>query len=362
MWKQTRRGPALAVAACAVTAIGLTLGAASPTPAQAEKPAQEEKAAPASHGIARDEARWTTAVEPMIMDAYGHDQHVLTVHRIDLGSTPRSDNKTAVHLDTDQGPAYRGKVERQGERWSWGADFLWFNSGQNAADRTAAGGGPLDQVAFEVADRTFTSSGPGEVLFYGIIEDTDLAIWTLDVYAARTLAETPESRFRLLFGLRNADFDNDYRAVVGVEGSAGSRLDASSNYDRMMGPLIAFTGDAQVGKSSFYGYLGQSVVLGNAELSGMSREFIGPFGEAPAFTDQETFSRLEDVAIPITELRVQWTYDVTRRLSLGLGADASAWWDLRVPPGVVPVADGDEALHENTIVFFGLLGAVKVRF
>jgi hypothetical protein len=309
--------------------------------------------------------RWTVAVEPMILDAYGHDQHVLTMHEIDLDATPRLDAKTAVALETDDGPAYRGKVEYAGERWGWGLDFLWWNGSQDLAERNAAGGaGAADQVAFEVADRTFTSSAPDQVLFYRVLEDTDLTMWTLDLYAARTLAETPESRLRILFGLRNADFDNDYRAVAGLEAAAGSRLDASSNYGRMMGPLLGLDGDVHLGRNTFRGFLGQSVVLGEAELSGSAREFTGAFTEdpPPPFFTGETFRRLEDVAIAITELRVQWTYDVTRRVALGLGADTSAWWDVRVPPGVVPIADGDEALHDNDIVFFGLHGVVRVAF
>jgi hypothetical protein len=312
-----------------------------------------------------EDGQWTLSVQPMLMDAYGHDQHVLTVHELDLDATPRLDRKTAVDLDTDNGPAYRGTVGYQRTGWGWGLDFLWFNGSQDAADRSAAGEGPsgaIDQVAFEVADRTFTSTGPGQVLFYGIIEDTDLTAWTLDLYATRALAETSRTNLRLLLGLRNADFDNDYRAVVGIQGAAGSRLDASSNYDRMMGPLLGLTGTGRVGKSTIEGYLGQSVVFGDAELTSSSREFTGPFTETPAFFAQERFSELQEVAIPITELRLQWTYGITDRWSFGVGAETSVWWDVQVPPGVIPAPGGDQTLHENTIAFFGLAGSLRFTF
>ena len=39
----------------------------------------------------------------------------------------------------------------------------------------------------------------------------------------RILAEKPNSDVRMHFGLRLGDFDNDYRAVVGIEGVAGRR-------------------------------------------------------------------------------------------------------------------------------------------
>jgi hypothetical protein len=310
-----------------------------------------------------EEGRWTLTVQPMLMDAYGHDQHVLTVHELD--SMGGLDRKTAVDLDTDNGPAYRGTAHYQRARWGWGLDFLWFNGSQDAAARTAAAegaAGAIDQVAFEVADRTFTSSGPGQVLFYGIIGDTDLTAWTLDLYATRALAETPQTSLHLVLGLRNADFDNDYRAVVGIQGVGGSRLDASSNYDRMMGPLLGLGAAGRVGKNTIEGYLGQSVVFGDAELTSSSREFDGAFTETPSFFTQETFSELQEVAIPITELRIQWTYGITDRWSFGVGAETSVWWDVQVPPGVIPAADGDESLHENTIAFSGVAGTVRFAF
>ncbi len=164
------------------------------------------------------------------------------------------------------------------------------------------------------------------MLFYGVLEDTDLTAWTLDLYATRTLTEMPQASLTLLLGLRNADFDNDYRAVVGVQGTAGSRLDASSNYGRMMGPLLGLAATGSVGRHMFAGHLGQSVVFGDAELSSSSREFTGPFTETPSFFAQETFREERDVAIPITELRFDWAYDLTDRWSLGVGAETSAWW------------------------------------
>jgi hypothetical protein len=304
-------------------------------------------------------ADWTVELQPVFMEAYGHDQHVLTVHQI----TPASDTKTAVSLDTGDTFAYRGEFQYHGAQWIWGVDFLWFVTTQNADPRTAAGG-PVDKVAFEVADRTFTSSDPRQVLFYRVLEDTDLELWTLDFYGMKTLAERPESALRLQLGLRLGDFDNDYHAAVGIEGVAGARLDASSNYDRLMGPLVGLAGDAHFGKNSLTGYLSQSVLFGTAEkLTSTRREFTGPFGPTPAFGDSEGIRREgQDVAIPISELRIKWAYQLTRRISLGAGVHSSVWWDVPVPPGVVPIAGGDSAFHENTIVLVGVLGAVKVTF
>lgn len=346
-----RRGAA-GIAGRAAAATLLALGLCSPAPAAG--------------------ADWRLQFELMNMEAHGHDQHVLTAREIDLQSIPRSESKTAVSLDTDSGLAYRGELQYLAGPWRYGADFFWFNTSQGTADRTAAASGPagpIDEVVFEVADRSYTSSGPGEALFYSVLEDTDLAVWTLDLYAMRTLAEKPDSAIHLQFGLRVGDFDNDYRAVVGLQDVIGSRLDASSNYDRMMGPLVGLAAELRRGRNHLTAHLGQSVIFGSAELTSRSRQFSGPSdsafpvdGELTSVLAQKQFKAERDVGIPITEIRFKWTYEMTRHLSLGLGANAATWWDVSVPPGVIPTAGGDQVLHENTIVFFGLAGAVELRF
>lgn len=312
---------------------------------------------------------WSLQLEPMIMEAYGHDQHVLTIHEIDLDSMPRLDTNTAVHLDTDSNYAYRGEFRNTRQQWGWGIDFLWFNTSQGIADRTAAAAGAIDQVVFEVADRSLASSDPSQVLLYTVLEDTDIAMWTLDFYALRTLAETPASSLRLQFGMRFGDFDNDYRAVVGVQDVGGSRLDASSNYGLMMGPLVGLVSELQRGRNRIEGYIGQSLILGDTELDNMYREFTGQLSTAfPTDADlptaflQQGFRAEQDVAIPITEFRLKWTYKLSDHVSVGAGANTSVWLDLPVPPGVKPIENGREALHENTIVFFGMAGIVELTF
>jgi hypothetical protein len=311
------------------------------------------------------EATRTLELEAIFMQVHGHDPHVLTIHERDLDATPTTDAKTAVSLETDDGLAYRLRYRHGRGAWGWGVDYFLLLTSQDTAERTGAADGapgPTEEVIFEVADRSFTSSDPGEVLFYRILEDTDLEVWTLDLYGVRRLAGDSAAGIDLMLGLRVGDFDNDYRAVVGIEGTGGSLLDASSNYPLMMGPLVALAGTMKRGRHSVEGYLGQSVLLGSAELDGMSREFTGPFGPSPALVAIETFQQKPDVAIPITEFRLRYRYRLGDRVSLGAGVETSVWRDVPVPPGVTPIADGDEALHENTIVFFGLLGGLTFTF
>lgn len=329
-------------------------------------------------GAHAEEGKWSLQIEPIFMDAYGHDQHVLTIHRTNADSTEV--DSTAVNLDTESGPAFRFQAQRNRETWSWGFDFLWYQTSQDVADQSVAAGGSVAEVVFETADRRFTSPGRNDTgdpqvpdpqnqpLFYGVLGDTSVATWTLDVYAARTLAESSDSRLDLRFGLRNADFDNDYRAVIGVRDVVGTRLDASSNYSRMMGPVIGLDAEVRFGRHHLEGYFGQSLIFGEAELTSVQgdyvgdfRAFSGPVEDIPDPLSREVFHVIQDVAFPVTDFRIKWTYDVGERLSLGAGIDTSVWWDVMVPPGIVPGGSA-QTLHENTIAFFGLSGVVSYTF
>jgi hypothetical protein len=315
-------------------------------------------AAPAQAG----DGEWLVRFEPVFMEAYGHDQHVLTVHRFDYDPTPMTNDRSAVSLDTDGGLAYRARFQYSRGRWNWGAEGLVFLTSQDTPVRTAAAGGGVDEVVYEVADRSFVSSAPDETLYYRVLEDTDLQMWTVDLFAERVLVNMQEGACRVLFGLRLGDFDNDYRAVAGIEGVEGRRFDASSNYDLMMGPVLGMSAEFRRGRQTIRGTFNQSLLLGEAELTGMSGDFTGPFSEMVPFTSRERVATMRDVAIPVTELRIRWAYGLTGHLTLGAGIETAVWWDVSVPPGVIPVEDGNDALHENTIVLYGMSVSAEYRF
>jgi Legionella pneumophila major outer membrane protein precursor len=343
MRKQARRSGMFDVAGRIALATAATLGVVSSTRAE--------------------EGKWSMKLGAAYLRAYGHDQHVLTVHEIDVGP-PRVETTTGVNLETEGEIAYLAEFRYHKGPWGLGLDVFWYDTAQSTPARTAAAAGPIDEVVFQVADQRFTSSNPSQVLFYEVLPDTDLIFWTVDLYGTRILAGNEESDIRLLAGVRFADFDNDYRAVVGVRDVGGWRIAASSNYGRMTGPLLGLSGELRRGRSSLRGTFSQSVVIGSTELSNKAVRFTGPFTfvEDEEFVPDEVFHAEQDVAIPITELRAEWDYQMWRSLSLSLGVQTAVWWDVPVPPGVIPGAGGDKSLHENTIVFLGGRGGVKLTF
>ena len=317
--------------------------------------------------IGAEESEWTLRLEPMYTDAFGNDRQVLRVRELDLDVVPSTDVTTPVALDTEGTLANRFTVlyrRANWQEWTLGADFIYFGSAQGRPNRTAAAGGPagpVEQVVFEAADRSFTSDDPAEALSFDVLEDTDLEAWTMDFYGVRTLAETPGRQLKLVLGLRNADFDNDYHGVVGVDSVNGSLIDASSNYDSMQGPLLGLIGEVQLGKNTLTGYIGQSVVFGSTNLSRTISDYVGPAGDPSTIITQETYRLIQDVSIPITELRIRWMHPISKRFSVGATANASVWSDVPVPPAIEPGLAGG-GVDKNTIVFFGLGAAVEYRF
>lgn len=300
-------------------------------------------------------ADWSGTIEAIFMDVYGHDPLVLTILQTGPGSPATS--RMGYGLETESKLGFRGGLRYRRELWGAGADFFWITTGQQLERRAAAPAGAM--LAFEVAGGTFTSSAPDEVLYFQRLEDTDMNAWTFDLYGTRRSGDGPAS-VDLRFGLRIADFDNDHRTAAGIEGVRGVRTDASSNYGAMRGPLLGVTGRIERGRNAFEGSLAQSVVFGEAQLSNRRRTFTGAFSEDPAVESDATFTTVQDAAIPMTDLRLTWKYRVLRRVAVGVSASASTWWDVPVPPGVVASEASGVALHENTLVFYGLGVLVEI--
>lgn len=319
-------------------------------------------AAPATPAWA-DGGTWTLSVEATHVSVYGLDPHVLNVRETAAAGAPARTSAVSLESDGDYAPRVGARYSRG--RWGLGVDFIYFVSKQSVPNRTASSDDGR-RVVFEGAGRTFVSNGPGETLFYGVLEDTELSMWTADLFLTRLMTNREDSALQLLVGLRNADFDNDYRAVTGVEGVGGRRSDASSNYGRMMGPLVGLAGEVRWGRNTLGALLGQSLVFGEAELSHRVRDFDGPLDQAfdveaevAGTFAEDRFRATRDVAIPISELRLDWSYRLSRRFSLGAGVSGSVWWDVPVPPGTAP-SGGIDSLRETTVVFLGLGAALTV--
>jgi hypothetical protein len=302
-----------------------------------------------------DEARWSIDLEAVQLALSGHDREVLL----------DSESGSTTQLETDDALGYRAELRLARASWSFGLDFLVHGTNQDAPPRTGAAGAGGAPRVFVVGGGQVESNGPGERLYFERLEDTTVELWSLDLHASRAFATGANGELRWAVGVRAADFDNDYRAVVGLEEIGGLRLDAASNYDRMHGPLVALVGRLERGRHRLEGFLGQSVVWGDVELTSQAREFVGPpsrdVDNVPGVVSTIRFQKVESVTIPMTELRLSWRFRLADHVALGAGVFASRWWNVSVPPGVV-AGSTLATLDESTIDLVGLSAGVTVVF
>lgn len=304
--------------------------------------------APAADWVLRLDAPW--------VDVGGHDPHALTIRNRDTSATPAVEVGAGIDVEWPTALNYGFSVKRLDGQSGWGFDFFYYGVTADGIRRTAAGT-PTNEVTFTASDQSYSSTDAATVLFYELREDNRLEAWTADAYYQHALGAGLE----LQLGLRFGDFDNDYLATVGVEGVEGTFLETSSNYPRMMGPLVGIGGGIGEGRGRIEAYLGQSLIVGRASLKYASEHFTGT-PTAPTVDDTRAFNDFVDAAIPITELRLRYTYRLTSSLSLATGLSSSAWWDVPVPPGVVPDPNAAQALQENTVVFYSVLASAQWRF
>jgi hypothetical protein len=305
------------------------------------------------------DASWIVELEPVYVVIDGHDQHVLTVRR--AGGDEKQE------LDTDSALGYRAAVLWDRDLWAYGLDFFIHRTDQGLGPLAEAAGGAGQPVAYEVPHRSFVSTGPDEVLYYQSLADTTVELWVLDLYARRQLGAGEEGPWSVLFGVRNADFDNDMRGIAGLGDVGGTRIDASSNYSRLIGPMAGVAMTFESGRNTLDAGLRLSVVFGDIELQRTLRDFEGPPGpfagppeEVPPLPVRESLHTTDSIEVPMADLVLAWRYRLGERWSLGARFDATAWSDLAVPPGVVP--DHPDRLEETTLVTWGLGATLGFRF
>jgi len=301
-------------------------------------------------------ADWILRAEPRYVEVYGHDQHALTLRSRDTSAVPAVESASGIDVENPPSPNLAVSIQRMEEGSGWGFDLFYFGVTADGINRTDAGSATVE-VVYEASDQVYSSTAPTDVVYYTLRGDNRLEMWTGDLYYLRTLSPGLD----LQLGIRFGDFDNDYHAVIGVQGSQGTFLDAVSNYPRMMGPLVGLSGTLAQGRHRIEGYLGQSVIVGRASLNYTALHFTGT-PSSPTIDDQRRFSDFVQVAIPISELRLRYSFQLTGHLGLGIGLGTSAWWDVPTPPGVAPDPNAGQTLHEDTVVLYSLLTHVEWRF
>ena len=130
-----------------------------------------------------------------------------------------------------------------------------------------------------------------------------------------------------------------------------------------MGPSVGVQGLGKYGNHRLEGFLSQSVLIGNVDYNTIaSRQYSYSY---PSYYYPYTSSNIyntnlsdsETIAIPVTEMKIKYLYDVTENLSLGLGFFGSLWVDTPT----IPAAQFNDRQYK-TLFFYGGLASINLRY
>jgi len=373
--------------------------------------AQEKKTNLADKDLSYGEEReWSIQLEPMWMDVEGNDLHVGDVfkYREELDGSTLTYGITyePIKLNMKDKITLRAEIIYRKDQWGLGVSGWWFNI-------DASQGGsittppevitPTGYIYYESGVRMWDNtilpvlndledSGLSPVTYWA---KNELGVWTVDLYGIRTLAEKKDSLINLTFGLKLGSLDSEreegqkQRAFVYDFYGGGFHLDnhitlesaSEADYSLMAGPAIGLQGKAKYKSFGIEGLIDQSLLIGRVKQSGTWTDIediwvvTGPVGGPFTPVSQDaylegkfSFSKGETIALPVTEAKLKVLFVRERNASLGIGGFASIWWNAPVAPKwSIPGAwVWDEGtgwrLQEDTLIFYGLMVAYKIRF
>jgi len=311
---------------------------------------------------------WTSQLDVLWVSIHGNEIELATLDTVDIsGPVPEVVYSERVRVPFDEGPVVRFTLERRlNNGWRLGG-AMWFFDLTDADfyrdlnSDTAAG---IAEFATSPAlgTRRALEVGEGGTEYFS---DNHFAAGALQLYAAKELVRKPARGLDLLFGLRFAHlrdapqeilYDRYYTDPDAITGTVVTHHQGRLEADLMAGPEIGVEGRWRNGRHRFQGSLTQAVVWGRAEQSGEYFVMVNANRVQDSWFETTTTE-----SIPITELRFNWTWDLTRRWSFGAGLFASVWWNAPVGP-VGQTPHTEPILRQETISIVGPVGTLQFRF
>ncbi|PIX22818.1 MAG: hypothetical protein COZ68_11105 [Deltaproteobacteria bacterium CG_4_8_14_3_um_filter_43_13] len=355
------------------------------------------------------EGGWSIQLEPMWMDVTGNDVHVGDVFNYKEEFTEDAEGNYTVkygvtydpiNLNMDSKLTLRTEIVYKKTQWGLGVSGWWFNTDASLSGRvtTPPSESTGDGYTYYVNGVRMWDSTIIPV--YNELEESycspvdywarnDLGVWTANIFGLRTLAEKENSHIDLTFGLKVGSLNNDrnegqtQRAYVedyyyyGLDFDNNIRLESTSkaDYGLMAGPSIGLQGKAKYKRVGIEALVNQSVLIGKVDQSGTWTDIddiLYTYGGSTirhnVYTGGFSFSKDETVAIPVTELRLKFMVDLMKNVSIGIGGFASIWYNAPLAPkwsvpGDWTAAEGSGwRLQKNTLVFYGGMAALNIRF
>ncbi len=331
---------------------------------------------------------WNLQLEPMYMEVGGANTHqaniTTTTYNFNSYSPLTSSVTQSTNFNLGGNGTFRGQFEYMPEDWGIGISGWWFDTSGSLSQNYPSPAIPASN-SYTVSSIAYTSntlspyipsSNSGSVLKTSA--NSTLSVWSLDAYGMTSLGNFESSRINMTFGVKFGGLTNSssetYNATPATNVSYGYYTDTTSssgigttsaNANFLVGPAIGFQGMGKFGNHRLEGFLNQSVLIGNvsrksASLYQVSDQYSSNYAYYSysyqySYPYSAQFSNSETKAIPVTEMKIKYMYDVTENLSLGLGVFASVWVD-------APTYSATQSNDTKTLVFYGGLASVGLKY
>jgi hypothetical protein len=290
-----------------------------------------------------------------------------------------STTTTSQNFDMGGNGTFRGQLEYMPEDWGVGVSGWWFDTSdtinQNLNSSPPTYYSPVTTTSTVIYNSNNFSlsvppSGSGGTLITSA--NSSLGVWNVDAYGIKMLGEFENGRINMTFGAKFGSIDSKVSEAVnggstipiyGYSSSENGSATNSANASFLVGPSIGVQGLGKYGNHRLEGFLSQSVLIGNVDYNTItSRQYSYSY---PSYYYPYMYSNIyntnlsdsETIAIPVTEMKIKYLYDVTENLSLGLGFFGSAWIDTPT----VPAAQFNDRQYK-TLFFYGGLASINLRY
>ena len=349
-------------------------------------------------GDAYAQQAWNLQLEPMYMGVAGTDNHMAnitttttTYSSVFSPSPPpygsysstytNSTATTSQNFDMGGNGTFRGQLEFMPIDWGVGVSGWWFDTSDSinlnlGSSPTPSYYSPVTTyTTINYTSNNFSFTAPpassGSVLMASANSSLDL--WNVDAYGIKMLGESENGRINMTFGAKFGSIDSKVSEVVnggspiinigGYSSSESGSATNSANASFLVGPSVGVQGLGKYGNHRLEGFLSQSVLIGNVDCNTIaSRQYSYSY---PSYYYPYTSSNIyntslsdsETIAIPVTEMKIKYLYDLTENLSLGLGFFGSLWVDTPM----VPAAQFNDRQYK-TLFFYGGLASINLRY
>ncbi len=186
-------------------------------------------------------------------------------------------------------------------------------------------------------------------------------VWSGDLTAGHPLLQDERGHLQMLAGVKLGGYDDGARAAAltadGFESNlTNTALLPAMGSGTLVGPTLGIAGDRQVDRHRFSGVFQQSMLYGQAELTGGVAPGGGVDGSRSGMAG---YIERRDVNVPVSELGVKYLYELSNGVALGMGAMASVWWD--TPSNHVD-DNGHLTSGDDTLIYLGGMGTLEMQF